>query len=231
LTSLDMNKFNDVITTMGSAYNGVIHITDISTDVTKDGIRLVNGRILSKDITVATDEGLYIQGDFNTGGASASSVPSNGTTPGVNYASGYVVKSTAVAADAVTILSNSWSDANASSQLTSRPASNTTVNTGILTGNVPTNFNGSGNPSGGVHNFPRFLEMWVNPSTYQEINFTYYGSMVEMFQSKSFTGLWYTNNTYWPPNRLWNFDVRFRATPPPGTLQATQLSRGRWERF
>ncbi len=232
VTSLDMNKFNDVITQMGGKYNGVVYITDISTDATKDAIRLVNGRVLNDDITVATDKGMYIQGDFNTGGASAADVPSNGTTSGANHtAPGYTEKSTAVAADAVTILSNSWNDANAGSQLTSRVATNTTVNTGIVSGNVPTNYNSSGNPSGGVHNFPRFLELWYNLGSNQGINFTYYGSMVELFQSKLFTGLWYTNNTYWPPNRIWNFDPLFQTKPPKGTLQATQFSRGRWERF
>ena len=235
VTSLDMDKFNDVIKEMNKttdSFNGVLYITDTSTDSTKDGIRLTNGRNLDTDITIATDEGMYIQGDFNTGGSSASGVPSNVSDTGANHKSDYTVKSTAVAADAVTILSNSWTDANAASQLTSRMASNTTVNTGIISGNVPSNYNNSGNPSGGVHNFPRFLEMWINPNkNYQEINFTYFGSMVELFQSKSFTGLWYTNNTYWPPNRIWNFDTLFRTKPPPGTLQATQFSRGRWERF
>jgi type II secretory pathway pseudopilin PulG len=232
VTSLDMNKFNAVITQMGSNYNGVVYITDTSTDASKDAIRLVNGRILNSDITVATDKGMYIQGDFNTGGNTAADVPSNGTTSSANHtAPGYTEKSTAVAADAVTILSNSWNDGNAGSQLSSRVATNTTVNTGIVAGNVPSNYNSSGNPSGGVHNFPRFLELWYNLNTNQEVNFTYYGSMVELFQSKLFTGLWYTNNTYWPPNRIWNFDPLFRNNPPKGTLQATQFSRGRWERF
>ena len=57
VTSLDMNKFNDVITQMGGSYNGVIYITDTSADLSKDAIRLVNGRILNADITVATDKG------------------------------------------------------------------------------------------------------------------------------------------------------------------------------
>ncbi|HMG05492.1 MAG TPA: hypothetical protein VK581_08525 [Chthoniobacterales bacterium] len=232
VTSVDMNKFNDVITQMGGSYNGVIYITDTSADASKDAIRLVNGRILNADITVATDKGMYIQGDFNTGGNLPSDVPSNGTTAGANHtAAGYTEKSTAVAADAVTILSNNWIDTNDVKQLPYRVATNTTVNTGIVAGNVPSNYNSSGNPSGGVHNFPRFLELWYDLGAKQEINFTYYGSMVELFQSKSFTGLWYTNNTYWPPNRIWNFDPLFRTNPPKGTLQATQFSRGRWERF
>ena len=233
VTSVDMDKFNKVIKEMDSSYNGVVYITDTSTDLTKDAIRLVNGRDLDADITVATDEGMYIQGDFNTGGNAASDVPSNGATPGASHvAANYTEKSVAVAADAVTILSNNWTDTNAAGALTARVATNTTVNAGMITGNVPTDYNNSGNPSGGVHNLPRFLEMWLNPANgYQGVNFTYYGSMIQLFQSKSFTGLWYTNNIYWPPNRIWSFDDLFLAKPPKGSVQATQFSRGRWERF
>jgi hypothetical protein len=233
VTSLDMDKFNDVITTMGSSYNGVVYITDTSTDAAKDAIRLVNGRVLDNDITIATDEGMYIQGDLNTGGSTAADVPSNGTTPGASHvANNYTEKSVAVAADAVTILSNNWDDSKAASSVTARVATNTTVNAGLITGNVPTDYNNSGNPSGGVHNLPRFLEMWLDPGkSYQEVNFTYYGSMIQLFQSKSFTGLWYTNNIYWPPNRIWNFDTLFKTNPPRGSVQATQFSRGRWERL
>jgi hypothetical protein len=233
VTSLDMNKFNDVITTMGGNYNGVVYITDTSSDTAKDAIRLVNGRVLNADITIATDEGMYIQGDFNTGGSDVDDVPSNGSTAGASHvATGYTEKSAAVAADAVTILSNNWDDSRAASSLFSRVASNTTINAGMITGNVPTNYNNSGNPSGGVHNLPRFLEMWLDPGkAYKEVNFTYYGSMIQLFQSKMFTGLWYTNNIYWPPNRIWNFDTLFKTNPPKGSVSATQFSRGRWERF
>ena len=233
VTSLDMKKFNKVIEKMDSSYNGVVYITDTSTDSPKDAIRLVNGRVLDADITIATDEGMYVQGDLNTGGSNATDVPSNGTTSGAAHvATGYTEKSVALAADAVTILSNNWNDTNAASGLTSRVAKNTTINAGMITGNVPTNYNNSGNPSGGVHNLPRFLEMWLDPGDgYEEVKFTYYGAMIQLFQSKSFTGLWYTNNIYWPPNRIWSFDDLFLSKPPKGTVQATQFSRGRWERF
>ena len=79
---------------MGGNYNGVVYITDTSTDSAKDAIRLVNGRVLDDDITIATDEGMYIQGDFNTGGSAAADVPSNGSTAGASHvATGYTEKS------------------------------------------------------------------------------------------------------------------------------------------
>ena len=113
-------------------------------------------------------------------------------------------------ADAVTILSNSWTDNNSGAALSSRNATATTVNTAILAGDVPSNANGDGIASGGAHNFPRFLENW------DSVNFTYYGSLVEAFHSNKFTGSWQTNNVYHWPNRLWNFDTVFLQKQPPG---------------
>ena len=77
-------------------------------------------------------------------------------------------------------------------------ATNTTVNTAIIAGIVPSGglpVNGVSpqdrSYSGGAENFPRFLENWDNKS------FTYYGSMVELFQSKQAIGEWsYGGNVY-----------------------------------
>src|SRR5213075_1505083 len=89
-----------------------------------------------------------------------------------------------VCADAVTVLSTGWVDTNAalsSTVLSSRIAANTTVNAAILTGIVPTT---SASDSGGVENFPRFLEDWTSKTL------TYNGSMICMFYSQYATGLW-----------------------------------------
>ena len=56
-------------------------------------------------------------------------------------------------ADAVNILSNSWVDTNPNNSA----ASNTTVNTAIVSGIVPST---NCYYSGGAENFPRFLENW-----------------------------------------------------------------------
>ena len=229
ITTLDMTKLLAATTSTGgtptalqntwAANNGgTIYIHDVSpATATEPAIRLVNGRTLGQNITIATDNGVYIQGDYNTGGTSASSVisnqsNSNGTaTP---TAPGYTRYASAVMADAVTILSNNWSDSNASASLSSRTATPTTVNTAILAGDVPSNLNGNLTASGGAHNFPRFLENWDN------VNFTYWGSLVEAYRSEEFTGLWQTNNVYYWPNRMWNFDTNFINNPPPGTATA-----------
>ena len=108
--------------------------------------------------------------------------------------------------------------------MAARVATPTTVNTAILAGDVPSNLNGNKTASGGAHNFPRFLENWNN------VNFTYWGSLVEAYRSEEFTGLWQTGNVYYWPNRMWNFDTNFISNPPPGTANGISFSRGRWQR-
>ena len=241
ITTLDMTKLLAATTNSGTgaatplqtswatAGGGTIYVHDVSQATsTEPAIRLVNGANLGQNVTIASDNGVYIQGDYNTGvGTSSNPVasdvsnPNGTTTPTI---SGYNRYTSAVMADAVTILSNNWSDSNASASLSSRTATPTTVNTAILAGDVPSNLNGNATPSGGAHNFPRFLENWNN------VNFTYWGSLVEAYRSEEFTGLWQTNNVYYWPNRMWNFDTNFINNPPPGTAKGIQLSRGRWQR-
>jgi hypothetical protein len=125
-------------------------------------------------------------------------------------------------ADAVNILSTAWSDANSALGTSSRNAAATTVNAAFLSGIVPTT---TAYYSGGVENFPRFLEHWTGQA------FTYNGSMVVMFESKVATAPWPgTGTVYDPPIRNWAFDQNFRDVNklPPGTPCAKAMSRGRW---
>lgn len=259
LSSMDMSalpnviaKFNLLSAPTGgnmasqavNTYNKTIYIADVSADpnggtsavdgtgvLAEKAIRLKNGAILPDDVTVASANPVYIQGDYNTGGPTGS-VSSNNTTatsPITDFnnpnASGYTRKSCAVLADAVNILSNSWNDADSTAGVSSRIASNTTVNTAIFSGNVPTDHYGDGAYSGGVENFPRFHEDWTGK------NLTYYGSMVSLFISQQGNGTWGQSNVYSPPARRWFFDNNFLQNPPPGTLQSTTYSRGRWVRY
>src|SRR6202011_219743 len=98
-----------------------------ATPTARRGVRLLNGaNIPSMGLTVASQNPVYVQGDFNTGG----SPPSNGnpSDPTKPQVSGYTRAPTSILADAVNILSNAWNDANSSGGLGSRIASNTTVN-------------------------------------------------------------------------------------------------------
>ena len=123
--------------------------------------------------------------------------------------------------DAVMILSNSWSDLNSSSSIGARVATPTTMNSAIVSGQVLTNNTAA---SGGAHNFPRFLENWGGE------NFTYHGSMCQLYASTHFTGTYGKSNVYSPPNRRWFFDDNFLSSPPPGNLRSTTFARGRWVR-
>ncbi len=130
--------------------------------------------------------------------------------------------------DAVTILSDNWNSTSSTAALTSsaRTASDTTVNTALLVGIDPTGtYNGTAVYSGGVENFPRFLENWSNK------NFWYNGSMVAMFDSQIATVPWgYSKNVYNPPNRNWAFDVNFNNPNklPPGTPLILYMQRLNW---
>ena len=159
-----------------------------------------------------------MQGNYNTtDGSGSSSVGVNTTT---------YTKPAALIGDAITVLSGAWTDANSTAALNSRNAADTTVNAAFLAGVVETV---SGSYSGGVENFPRFLENWSGRSLY------YNGSMVVMYPSRYARGNWGgTGDTYGiynPPARRWAFDVNFRDVTklPPATPAARKLVRNTWK--
>jgi hypothetical protein len=214
-------------------FNGIVYIYDPNnTTSSRRGIRLKNGsKIPTSGLTIASNNPVYIQGDFNTGGT-GSTVPSNNSSnqnsdgtyvdpsnPPSSTVPGYTRAPTSILADAVNLLSNSWSDANAGSV---PAASDTTFNVAVIAGIVPTNVNSDGAYSGGAENFPRFLEDWTNKTL------TYYGSMVELYKSQQSIGEWGKANVYVPPTREWYFDTNFRTNPPPGTLMVYSYTKGRW---
>ena len=214
LTTLDLSA---VRSTFNGArgFNNIVYIDETESNGTVSssdpkGIRLINGdKLPTNGLTVASQNPVYIEGDYNTKAQQPSS---------------------AVFADAVTILSNSWDDNRSTYSLNYRPASDTTVNTAIVAGFLPS---GWVDPvthvqygySGGLNNFPRFLEDWSNDT------FTYNGSMIELFTSQIATGEWDTGNIYAPPHRVWDFDSKFVDSPPPGSLDAVSISRGALARF
>jgi hypothetical protein len=163
-------------------------------------VRVVNAAQLpTNGLTVATGRPLYVQGNFNTTNLPASLV-----------------------GDAITVLSVSWLDSNSTLDVGSRNASSTTVNAAFLTGSVATT---AGQYSGGMENFPRFLETWTGDT------FTYSGSMINMFPSLYATNYWNNNNNiYAPPTRVWSYNVNF-DNPfklPPLTPRLCKAIRSRW---
>ncbi|MCX8156225.1 MAG: hypothetical protein N3J91_07245 [Verrucomicrobiae bacterium] len=180
-------------------------------------VRMVNGRTLpTRGLTVATDRPMYVLGHYNAPNTSnLGSTNTVGTAPA------------ALLGDAITVLSTAWRDDRSTSSLDSRPAEHTTVNAAFLAGIVETlTYNSY---SGGVENFPRFLEDW-NPSSGKR-TFTYNGSMVVLFPSQYATARWGLSGVYDPPARNWAFDLNFMDAKklPPGTPSVSTLIRGSWK--
>jgi len=242
VSNIDVSVLTPALNALGASnFNSVLYIVD-NTPVSSSApnpktIRLQNGGILpDSGLTIASQNPIYIQGDYNTGTSAtvpSTSVPANATGNPSDTdsptAPGYTRKSAAVLADAVMLLSNSWNDANSSLALSNRNASNTTYNTAIMSGFTPSGYTPASGAqygySGGANNFPRFLESWSGKTC------TYTGSMVELFQSYVFTGQWALGNIYSPPTRRWNFDTNFLTSAPPGSLICVVYSRGSWSKF
>ena len=175
-------------------------------------VRVRNGLVLPPlGLTVASASPIYVLGNYNqTNSANLGTANTSTTLPA------------SLVGDAVTILSANWNDANSKLQLASRVAGPTTVNAAILAGAVET---ANGNYSGGMENFPRFLESWglANPLTYN-------GSMVKMFPSLYATNIWGLGNVYNPPKRNWAYDLNFNnpAKLPPLTPSLLKIFRNVW---
>lgn len=191
-----------------------------TTDLNRDypSVRLRNGSQLLAPWTLATDRPLYVWGHYNN---DPTWFPS------------------ALMADAVTFLSNEWTDA-AHAIFTYLP--NTTemwVYAAIAAGHSATPCDwqdGSCVPTapppfainppyinygGGLENFPRFLENWGGSSAGRLLH--YRGSLVSLFESQhAHRYRWGWRTYYNPPQRDWQFEMRFRDPRqlPPGTPTA-----------
>jgi hypothetical protein len=209
------NTSNPLKTALGHDIS-LVYIKDLRTQTTdtQSGIKVVNGQTLPPlGLTIATPQPLYVQGHYNAPSSALGTANTSQTKPA------------ALIADAITVLSGGWVDGDSTSSLSTRDAQHTTVNAAFLAGIVKTT---SASYSGGVENFPRFLEDWGGRT------FTYNGSMVVMYQSQVATALWRGTGSsigiYNPPTRNWNFDNNFLDPTklPPGTPAARTLIRGQW---
>ncbi len=159
------------------------------------GIKLTNASILPSKLTVASEDPVYIQGDYNIGDAS------------------YPKVGAAVICDALNLLSNNWTGSKThSSGLPS--ASNTTYNVAMIAGNRDS---AVGSYNGGLENLPRFHENWSGR------NCTIRGALINTWNSDYGTAPWvYGGNRYQAPNRIWAYDTAFNnvANLPPFTPMA-----------
>ena len=113
--------------------NGLIYAYRTDASVAQpNGFRLRNGSTLLGNLSVVSENSVYLQGDFNT----------------------VDKKAAAVISDAVNLLSNAWNDTKTAGTLPT--ASPTQYNLAMITGDVP-----SSSYYGGLENLPRFHERWT----------------------------------------------------------------------
>jgi Tfp pilus assembly protein PilX len=205
-------------------------------------VRLINGTVLpgsfdknnpinTKGFTFATENGVYVKGNYNATGINTVGTP----TQPIDYrpfdTNDHIPAS--IVADAVSILSNGWTDASSFQSPfadSGRVATETTLRFAMLTGdarssyqNTPNQGNSDSRLSGGVHNFKRFLENWNN------IRLNYCGSLINLFNSHNSNGTFKNSGMVRdPPTRNWVFDTSFLDPTrlPPGTpfFQNIQLT-------
>lgn len=203
------------------------------------GVRLINGTTLpgiydavtaanTRGFTLASENGVYVQGNYNATGVS--SVPATGNTPFDNYlpfnTPTHIPAS--IVADGVTILSNAWNDGKSFSSPVTTPydqstriASTTVMRFAMISGDTVASIQATPNQggispqlNGGVHNFKRFLERWTG----QRLDYS--GSLINLFNSRNNNGSFKCCTTvYNPPTRNWVFDDTFLdpSRLPPGT--------------
>ncbi|MGH9503103.1 MAG: hypothetical protein ACRD20_09650 [Terriglobales bacterium] len=169
--------------------------------------------------TVASENPVYIQGNYN----SDNTDPFWGNPPPAVVADIHH-SAAAVIADAVTLLSNSWSDTNSMLNplnLGGRNATTPTYYRLAIAGGKNINFPqpaGTGQDfgtDGGVHNFLRYLEGWGGSG-----GLFYRGSLVSLYYSQYATGTFKCCTlVYGPPPRNYYFDSAFLDPTklPPGT--------------
>jgi hypothetical protein len=196
-------------------------------------LRLVDGALGNLPMpgfTVASENPVYIRGDYNSNaGDSIWQAPPIDTNKNA---------AAAVIADAVTLLSNDWTDLNDMLNPNNlggrKPARDTSFRLAIAAGknmNFP-QIAGTGNDfgtDGGVHNFLHYIENLGN------ITLNYRGSMVSMYYSEYATGIYKCCSlVYSPPTRNYSFDKDFLIPTnlPPGTPMLQDIdSLSYWQNF
>lgn len=200
------------------------------------GVRLINGTTLpgiydsvtaanTKGFTLASENGVYVFGNYNATGVA--SVPATGNTTYDNYLpfNTAVHIPASIVGDSISILSNAWQDAQSFNapydKGTFRQASNTTIRFAMIAGDTITSLTNTPNQggtdtrlNGGLHNFKRFLESWGSA------RLDYSGSLINLYNSRNNNGTFKCCNTvYDPPTRNWVFDSTFLdpGRLPPGT--------------
>ena len=214
-------------------WNGIVYVefeTQNATSTRPDrvnpakvgyGLKLINGEVIpnpsfahSDDtygMSLATNQMMYVEGHYNSDGDFNTGSPTSPDDPS-NFAKEGHEAPAALIADSLTFLSEDWDDEDSNESISNRRATHTEVSAAVLTGNVPSGETGSNRYSGGVENFPRFLETWSS----RDLRIR--GSMVALFESEVGTRAWGYGDVYGAPRRQWGFHEKFaEGFLPPGT--------------
>jgi hypothetical protein len=218
----------------------------------RHGLRLVDGGMSAKGVsylpqpiapatsgngfTVASEEPVYVWGDYNTGAADPL-WPAGATTTAPHSAASII-------ADSVTLLSNppstattpttkvGWTDVESFLQpgnAGNRPGNNSYYRMAIAAGKSIPFFEPAWAASaglkdfgtdGGMHNFLRYLEDRSDGVNGGGGTVNYAGSLISMYYSQYLTGVFKCCNTvYGAPTRNYFFDTQFLNPTqlPPGT--------------
>lgn len=222
--------------------------TGVNHKMFRNAVRLFNGESLqvsgsagrlspTKGITVASENMVYIWGNYNTTGINAA--PPDGTASLNDTSNGYYYLGNQVPAsivcDAFFPLSKTFFDSETAmypDDFSKRAADRsptfgqeTSVRAAIIAGNnlsalagAPDAGNSASGESrlcGGMHNFPRFLEDW-------SARWNFVGSMIPLYHSTQAVGQYNAESSiYGPPIRNWAFDITF--TDPTKLPPATPL--------
>ncbi len=164
--------------------------------------------------TVAAENPVYVLGNYNSDSTDPFWANPSGAGD-INHAAAAII------ADAVTLLSNNWSDLNSLQNplnLGGRKGTDTYYRLAIAGGKnmnfpQPAGTGADFGTDGGVHNFLRYIESWGGTLSYR-------GSLVSLYYAQYATGTFKCCTlVYSPPNRNYYFDSAFLDPTklPPGT--------------
>ncbi len=209
---------NCATTGLSNAVSGARHVLKLVAGGMNAGtsylpVRPDNGQ---GGFTVASENPVYVQGDYNSGASDPFWGGGSNTTPH---------SAASIIADSVSLLSNNWNDVNSLNNpttLASRVAVTSYYRMAVSGGkNIPfpepgwtPAANKDFGTDGGLHNFLRYLEAWGCCTV------NYNGSLVSMYYSEYNTGTFKCCTVvYGAPTRHYYFDTLFLnpADLPPGT--------------
>ena len=232
-----------------------------SEKVNNYGIRVRNGETLAATVdsapdiaglTIVSDQGLYIQGDYNAEASDETNTtwkPASFLGDTINMLSEKFDKDIGdsnIDLDVDEVFGgwdatinwwnydqDKWDDTNyqPSGKNNDRKAVNTTVRAAVLGGTDKTgNREGTGGKwkgkyNGGLENYPRFHEDW------NKKDLVYAGSFVSLGTPQFKDGNW-GGSYYRPPNRKWSYEEAYNnaANLPPLSPRATYLSQNSFTR-